>query len=112
MSERVGLNNPCELCRAAETEMVLAGPGPVSLGYCRPCAKLGVYPYDWVLAYLFTCWPDVNEWGQEMVEASCKYAGKTLEEFSADCAKAMDDLGENLERLECEHLERENNDGA
>lgn len=99
-------NCSCDLCKktglAASEIFVLSGPGPQSFVYCEECVKLGIYPINGWISYLYTIWPNVVDSVRPEIEKSLNYANKTWEWFEQEvsdaCAK-LDEYFENMDKL-------------
>ncbi len=64
--------------------------GAMTTSYCRDCLKNGAEPWDDLVKYISLAghYPkDINAYYQGIVKDTCKYLGKTEEEF----AKAVDE---------------------
>ncbi|MGI0133708.1 MAG: hypothetical protein ACREBW_01960 [Candidatus Micrarchaeaceae archaeon] len=79
----------CETCGGAAIA-VLSVPGvPYSTSYCSECIEANAHPWK-ILTANTACigsYEESSDWWKEMVQATCKRLGKTLEEFKQDVVK-------------------------
>lgn len=84
--------NPlCEVCDQNESIGIAAMPGvPCSVAYCRECLDANAHPWGLLIANTACVGglKNVTPWWKEMVEATCKKLGKTIEEFTTAVKQA------------------------
>lgn len=93
----------CEACNQRPGIGVAAVPGcPVSVSYCRECLDANAHPY-WVLVANTACvgrYDDCADWWREMVDDTLRYLGKSREDFDAEVKASVDQMNEEMARLE------------
>jgi hypothetical protein len=87
----------CQVCNKQKSIGVASGAcGPVSIAYCRECLQTGAEPFDLLTAYLgcggLTSMEHVNPAYRAIIEATCKVANKTIEEFFSACAEVSAEI--------------------
>lgn len=90
--EKIDLGK-CQVCDKNDAIGVACGAcGPISIAYCRECLQAGAEPFDILAAYMgcggITSPESVNPEYLPIIEATCRVAGKTEQEFWAACADA------------------------
>jgi hypothetical protein len=86
----------CQVCNDKPSIGVACGScGPVPFAYCADCLACGAEPFDWLVAYL-GCAGIVSDGAANahylpIIEATCRVAGKTIDEFWVACAHATQD---------------------
>jgi hypothetical protein len=90
----------CQVCDKNDAIGVACGAcGPISIAYCRECLQIGAEPFDILAAYLgcagITSFDSVQDAYRPIIEATCKVAGKSLDEFWAACAEVAAEMTSN-----------------
>lgn len=85
------MTGKCAVC-GKKTEVYVASSsiGAVTYAYCADCLRANVEPWEDLVYNCAVCGPypeSVNEWFRGIVRDTCKYLGKSEEEFKA----AVDD---------------------
>lgn len=87
----------CQVCKKNDAIGVASGAcGPISFAYCSECLLSGAQPFAYLTAYL-GCGGVVSADALDpdflpVIDATCKTAGKTLDEFWATCASVLADV--------------------
>lgn len=84
----------CDVCDNEPAVGVAAVPGvPISVAYGQKCMAANAYPW-WVLVANTAAMGGLDEsaeWWKQMVYDTCAHLGKTLAEFEADVATAIEE---------------------
>lgn len=92
-------HGPCDVCGgAARLEVRASSAGPMSFAYCPDCLESGAEPYGALVAYLCGYVTPVHPLEQSIapdylliVDATLAVAGRTREQFIADCQSAFEE---------------------
>src|SRR5579864_694785 len=87
----------CDVCSKNEALGVCCVPGcPVSMAYCKECLQANAHPWGILVANTACCNGRQNmvEAWNEMILATCKHLGKTIEQFDADVALGIKQMEE------------------
>jgi hypothetical protein len=87
----------CQVCNQRDAIGVASGAcGPISIAYCRECLQAGAEPFGLLSGYMgcggITSPDSVNPEYIPIIEATCRVAGKTMDEFWKACAEAEADI--------------------
>ena len=83
----------CEVCNKNEAMGVYSVPAvPISCSYCRECLEANAHPW-YILVGNTSCLGGLEhsaDWWKEMVEDTCKYLGRTIEEFNKEVEESVE----------------------
>lgn len=85
----------CEVCDERTSIVVFCVPGmPVSAAYCQKCLDANAHPWVYLVANAACCdgLEHCAAWFVEMVDDTCKFLGKTREQFDAAVRQSMEHL--------------------
>lgn len=109
MSEIHGITPPtyepplCEVCNKNKSVGTCCVPGvPFSCAYCRSCLDLNVHPWN-ILVANTACIGNLEmsaPWWKEMVANTCKFLGKTIEQFNEEVEASNKAMEEHLKQLD------------
>lgn len=91
----------CNVCGAPAIGVCCGSCGPISFAYCKECLEFGAEPYWALVAYLgcggITKPEDVRKEYQATIEATCKKADKTEDEFWKDCREGYEQMCKDMD---------------
>ena len=83
----------CDVCKAEGVPVgVSCVPGcPISAAYCMECLKADAHPWDILVANTVCIGGLENaaEYWKQMVDNTCKYLNKTIEQFNEEVNLAI-----------------------
>ena len=82
----------CDVCGETAIGVASSRCGPMSFAYCKRCAEEGLEPWVAIVGLGFSVsWSEMADHAKKMVEKSCEFHGKTMEDYHAEVKRAERD---------------------
>ena len=90
----------CEVCGNPAIGVCSSTVGPISHAFCKECLVEGRQPWSTLLGGLFGCRKDyIADWAIPIIEATCKFYKKTVDEFWEEMAQIEKEHKEYAEKM-------------